>query len=258
MQGRCPRERRSMTLKFSRVLILAVTLSGASLAGGVAGAQQATGGIAGVVTDSTHEVLPGAAVRLQPGNLVTASDASGHFHFLGVAPGSYTLSIAYVGFRPASVAVQVQAGAVAQFTPVLQLGSVTQEVVVTAPRPYGEAAAINTQRTSDNIIDALPESVITSLPNANVADAVGRLPGVTLERDEGEGKYVQIRGTEPRLSNTTVDGVELQAPESGIRQVKLDVIPADLMGSVELYKTLAADQSGDAIGGSVNLVTKIA
>jgi len=98
--------------------------------------------------------------------------------------------------------------------------------------------------------------VITSLPNANIADAVGRLPGVTLERDEGEGKYVQIRGTEPRLANLTLDGVEVPSPEGGVRQVKLDVIPADLIESVQINKTLQANMNGDAIGGSVNLVTK--
>jgi len=84
---------------------------------------------------------------------------------------------------------------------------------------------------------------------------VGRLPSVSLERDEGEGKYIQIRGTEPRLSNVTVNGIHLPSPE-GVRNVKLDAIPADLIDMVEINKTLSANQDADAIGGSVNLVTK--
>ncbi len=116
--------------------------------------------------------------------------------------------------------------------------------------------AINEQRTSDNILDVMPEGVIQSLPNENIADVVGRMPGVSLERDEGEGKYVQIRGTEPRLNNTTVDGVELPAPEDNVRQFKLDTIPSDIVEVVEVNKTLAANQDADAIGGTVNLVTK--
>jgi TonB-dependent receptor len=100
--------------------------------------------------------------------------------------------------------------------------------------------------------------VITSLPNANIADALGRLPSVTLERDEGEGKYVQIRGTEPRLSNVTIDGVNVPSPESGVRQIKLDTVASDLVESVEVNKTLQANQDGDGIGGSVNLKTKTA
>src|SRR5438046_9825598 len=91
-----------------------------------------------------------------------------------------------------------------------------------------------------------------------MADAVGRLPSVTLERDEGEGKYVQIRGTEPRLSNTTIDGVSVPSPESGVRQIKLDTLASDLVESVEINKTLQANMDADGIGGSVNLVTKTA
>jgi TonB-dependent Receptor Plug Domain len=79
------------------------------------------------------------------------------------------------------------------------------------------------------------------------------LPGVTLERDEGEGKYIQIRGTEPKLSNVTIDGVEVPSPEGGVRQVKLDTIPADLVESVQINKTLQANLSADAIGGTVNI-----
>src|SRR5208337_2031707 len=86
----------------------------------------------------------------------------------------------------------------------------------------------------------------------------GRLPSVTLERDEGEGKYVQIRGTEPRYSNVTIDGVNVPSPESGVRQIKLDTIGSDLVESVEINKTLLANMDGDGIGGSVNLRTKTA
>lgn len=222
-------------------------------------AQQAQPGrITGTITDTTHQVLPGASIALQPGKRTLSSDAGGGFTISGLAQGEYTLTIRYIGFQTANLPVTVEAGQTVTVAPILKVSAASQTVEVTAPRPYGEAESLNIQRTSDNIVDALPESVITSLPNANVADAVGRMPGVTLERDEGEGKYLQIRGTEPRLSNVTVDGVELPAPESGIRQVKLDVIPSGLIGDIVLNKTLEPDQSGDAIGGSVNLVTKTA
>ncbi|PYU45377.1 MAG: hypothetical protein DMG53_14540 [Acidobacteria bacterium] len=67
--------------------------------------------------------------------------------------------------------------------------------------------------------------------------------------DEGEGKYVQIRGTEPRLANVTIDGVNTPSPESGVRQIKLDAIPADIVESVEINKTLQANMDPDGIGG---------
>src|SRR6202035_5350421 len=78
---------------------------------------------------------------------------------------------------------------------------------VTAGRASAEAEAINVERTADNLLQVMPNEIITSLPNANLADALGRLPSVTLERDEGEGKYVHVRSTEPRLTNTTGDGI---------------------------------------------------
>src|SRR3984893_7786337 len=223
-----------------------------------AAAQVGTGTINGTVTDADHDVLPAAPVKLEPGDTTVKTNDQGEFAITNVAPGTYTLTVTYVGFSPSETPVTVAAGQVANANPVLQVASQDTQIVVTAGRGYGEAEAVNETLAAENILDILPAPVIRSLPNANIADAVGRLPGVTLERDEGEGKYVQIRGTEPRLSNLTIDGVEIPSQEGGVRQVKLDVVPADLIESVQINKTLRANQDGDAIGGSVNLVTKTA
>jgi TonB-dependent receptor len=220
-----------------------------------AGAQEHKGTIVGHVADAGHGILQGARVQVQPTGQTTATDSQGQFTISGLPPGKYTVNVSYVGFAPYSTEVTVNAGEVAKLDAVMAIGTVSQEVVVRAERQRGEEEALNRERTADNILQVLPYDVITSLPNTNIADAVGRLPSVSLERDEGEGKYVQIRGTEPRLSNVTVDGVHLPSPES-VRNVKLDAIPSDLVESVEISKTLSANQEGDAIGGSVNLVTK--
>ncbi|HSY63335.1 MAG TPA: TonB-dependent receptor [Terriglobales bacterium] len=219
---------------------------------------QNAGKISGSVTDASGAFLPGAEVEIQQRGPSTVSDNQGQFTIANLAPGSYTVMVSYVGFSPFQSSVTVAAGQTAHLDAVLKVASESESVIVTAERAHGEAEAINEIRTADNILNVLPAEVITSLPNANIADAVGRLPGVTLERDEGEGKYVQIRGTEPRLSNLTIDGVEVPSPEGGIRQVKLDVVPAELIDAVQISKTLQANQDGDAIGGSVNLVTKVA
>jgi len=220
-------------------------------------AQERKGAITGRVQDKQNAVLPGASVELQPGGRKAVSDGQGQFTISGLAPGHYTLTISYLGFQTFSSEIDVTAGAVATADAVLEIGEQKQVVEVRAERQQGELEALNLERTADNILQVLPAEVITSLPNTNIADAVGRLPSVSLERDEGEGKYVQIRGTEPRLSNVTVDGVHLPSPEN-VRNVKLDAIPADLVEMVQVSKTLSADQEGDAIGGSVNLVTKSA
>ena len=222
-----------------------------------AAAQTAHSGIVGHVSDSGGAAVQHAKVELQPGGKVGATDDTGDFTFSDLAPGEYTLTVSYVGFSIFSTGVNVTTGAPARVNAILQLGTQNESVTVHADRQGGEAEALDIERTADNIVQVLPADVITSLPNTNIADALGRLPSVSLERDEGEGKYVQIRGTEPRLSNVTVNGLHLPSPE-GVRSVKLDAIPADLVESVEINKTLSANQDADAIGGSVNLVTRTA
>jgi len=221
-------------------------------------AQEHNAMITGTATDPDHDVLPSAPVKLDPGNISVATNGQGEFTITNLAPGTYTVTVTYIGFSPFTTSVTVTAGQVGKVEAVLAVATQNEQVVVTAGRSYGEAEAINEIRASDTLVNILPAPVITSLPNANIADAVGRLPGVTLERDEGEGKYVQIRGTEPRLSNLTIDGVVVPSPEGLVRQVKLDTIPADLIESVQINKTLIPNMDADAIGGSVNLVTKTA
>jgi TonB-dependent receptor len=246
------------------MLFLLLALTGVSLRAQVAGetvpakGQQGTGTISGHAMDPSHTALQGARVELQPLGLTAVSDDQGKFSIPGVPPGNYTLAVSYIGFSQFSTPVTASPGRVVQVDALLTIGSVNEEVIVRGERERGELEALNRERVADTIVEVLPAEVITSLPNTNVADALGRLPGVSLERDEGEGKYVQIRGTEPRLSNVTINGVHVSSPERDVRNVKLDIIPADLVESIEVSKTLSANQDGDAIGGSVNLVTRSA
>ncbi|HEV2172425.1 MAG TPA: carboxypeptidase regulatory-like domain-containing protein, partial [Nitrospira sp.] len=219
---------------------------------------QGKGAISGIVTDDSGAVLKGAQVTIESPVFNTVSDEQGRFYINDVAPGNYTLSIIYVGFAKFEQELSVAGGQVANIEAKLKLESQSESILVTAPRVTGEAEAVNIERNSDNLVQVMPEEVIQSLPNANLADALGRLPSVTLERDEGEGKYVQVRGLEPRLTNAMIDGVDVPSPEPTVRQVKFDSIPADMVESVQISKTLAPNMEGDGIGGSVNLVTKMA
>lgn len=223
-----------------------------------ANAQERKGIVTGLITDSARAILQGASIELQPTGRKTASDNTGKFSFTDVASGAYTLNISFVGMAPYTKEITVTGGQATHVEAQMEVASASESVTVTAERVHGEAEAINRERTAENILQVLPAEIITSLPNANVADAIGRLPSVTLERDEGEGKYVQIRGTQPRYSNVTIDGVNVPSPESGVRQIKLDTIGSDLVESVEINKTLLANMDGDGIGGSVNLRTKTA
>ncbi|MBV8897368.1 MAG: TonB-dependent receptor [Acidobacteriaceae bacterium] len=231
---------------------LFITQAGLSLA------QQQKSAISGSVTDPSGAVLHGAEVSVPEKDIHVKTNEQGLFFIPDLAPGKYTLTISYVGFAEFNQAVDLLAGRTANVDAKLLVQSAHQEVVVSAPRVTGEAEAINVERSADNILQVLPAEIIRSLPNANMADALGRMPSVTLERDEGEGKYVQVRGTEPRLTNTTIDGVNVPSPEPGVRQIKFDAIAADIVQEVQVSKTLQANMDGDGIGGSLNLVTKTA
>jgi TonB-dependent receptor len=243
---------------FSRQAAIVIGL-GLVPAGPALLAQERAGSLTGRVADSSNNALPGAAVQVEPRSITVITDHDGLFTISNLAPGTYKVSISYIGFNPDTREVGVDPGSQSRMDAKLRPAvSTSEEVTVTASRSRGEVEALNQQKTSENILNVLPEEVITSLPNANVADAIGRLPSVSLERDEGEGKYVQIRGLEPRLSNFTINGAHIPSTESSVRNAKLDAIPSDLVGSIELYKTLSPDQEGDAIGGTVNLVTRTA
>ncbi len=222
----------------------------------VAYSQAGHGTLVGSVTDAQGGSLQGARISLDPGKIIATSNAQGQFTIASLPAGTYTATVTYAGFTSSSQQVTIGTGPT-RLDAALTIASATQDVSVYADRQGGELEAINRTVNADNIINVLPADVIISLPNANVADAIGRLPGVTLERDEGEGKYVKVRGTEPRLTHTTLDGVNIASPET-VRQIKLDLIPANLVESVQINKTLQANMEGDGIGGSVDLRTKSA
>jgi TonB-dependent receptor len=221
-------------------------------------AQGDRGTITGHVLDSSNSVLQGAQVTLQPAGITVVSNQQGAYYINNLVPGSYTLTVNYVGFSLFTKSVDITGGQTTVVDAKMAVSSQKDEVIVTAQVASGEAEAVNREKTADNLVNVMTSEVITSLPNATIADAVGRLPGVSLERDEGEGKYIQVRSLEPRLTNATIDGVNVPSPEPGVREIKFDAMPADLVESVEVNKTLQANMDGDGIGGSVNIVTKTA
>lgn len=215
-------------------------------------AHSGNGNVNGTVRDATGAVVAHAQIILNPGSTTAATNAQGDFYIQNVPAGQYTVTVSDVGFQNAVSTIVVTAGQTTLVNPTMQVARTSQQVVVNATL-QGDVAAINEQRTSANILNVMTSEQIQNLPNASIATVLGRMPGVTVQINEGEAQYVQIRGTEPRLSNTTLDGVVVPGPDPQVRQVDLWVIPADLVGAVQINKTLSANEDGDAIGGSVNM-----
>jgi TonB-dependent receptor len=217
---------------------------------------QTTGEIRGSVTDTAGRVIPAAVLQLTGTRYAARVDSTGRYRITNVPSGSYVLRVSHIGFAIDSATVTVGTeGVTKDFSlrpAIAQLGS----VVVNAQR-LGEtqAAALNRREDASNFVVVLSGDAIRALPTLNAAEAAGRLPGVTTERDEGEGKFVQIRGAEPRLANVTINGAHVPGTENA-RIPKLDDVPSDILGAIEVNKTLTAEMDADAIAGSVNLVTK--
>ena len=221
-------------------------------------AQDQKGSISGLLTDPAGAVLRGAQVSIPAQGLNTATDQQGLFFFSGLPAGSYALSVSYIGFEKVTKTVAVTAGQTTTVNLQLQVESQQQTVLVTAASASAEVEAVNEERAADNIIQVMPVQTITSLPSSNLGNAIGRLPSVSLTRNEGEDQFVQVRGTEPRLNNTTVNGFNMPSEDSGTREFDFSAIPAGIVDSIQISKTLQANMDGDGIGGSVDLVTKTA
>lgn len=131
------------------------------------------------------------------------------------------------------------------------------EILVTGQRAQ-QQRAIDLKRDAIGITDVAAADEIGSLPDRNVAEVVERLPGVGVTYDQGEGRYVAIRGVSAELNNYTVNGIEIGNPDGQTRALPLDVISGQLLNRVEVTKAKTADQDAQGIGGTINLVTQTA
>jgi TonB-dependent receptor len=221
---------------------------------------QSTGAISGVVTDAASGApLAGADVLIEGSALSTATDRAGRFTLIGVPAGDQSLLITYLGHREERAGVTVRPGEAQTITATLTRSSFSETVGVTAtatPIAESQAQALNIQRTALNITNVVAADQIGSFPDPNAAEAASRIPGVSIARDQGEGRYVLVRGTEARLNSMMIDGERIPAPEGDLRQVALDAVPADQLQSIEVSKAVTPDMDADSIGGAVNLVTK--
>jgi TonB-dependent receptor len=204
--------------------------------------------------------VAGALLHIKGTALGARTGDDGVYTIAGAPTGGDTVLVRAAGFFADSFVVVVREGqTVHQDLALKENAAQLQKVVIQASPRLNETveAAREKQKDAPNIVDVLSGDEIRSLPALNAAEAAERIPGVTTERDEGEGKFVQVRGTEPTLQNVTVNGANIPGTLNGDRSVKLDDIPSDVIGAIEVSKTLTADMDADAIGGSVNIVSKV-
>lgn len=136
------------------------------------------------------------------------------------------------------------------------------EIITMSPSATGSRAqAHELKKEAPNVIEVQPYTEIRKLPDVNVAEALQRVPGISLETDTGEGRFINIRGMDADLNGTTFDGVVLtpsnqSSPQGGARAVAFDAFPSGIIGGVEVIKSLTPDMDAEGLGGVVNLIPR--
>lgn len=233
--------------------LLTVTLaSGLTM---FAAESQSEGYLKGRILDNEKNPLPGAVVILDNNSKSVITDIDGYYAFEKTPTGQHNLSVSYIGYAPVNKEVVVDNGGTVENVTMANTSHELDEVVVTGVFS-GQHKAINTQKNNVNVTNVVSADQIGKFPDSNIGDALKRISGINVQYDQGEARFGQVRGTPADFSSVTINGSRLPSAEGDIRNVQLDLIPSDMIQAIEVSKTLMPDQDGDAIGGSINLVTK--
>ena len=241
-------------LKAFLLLLLFITASNNIMADEKANVVK-QGTIRGRVIDATKQTLPGASIYIEKLQTGVTSDVNGFYTFSNLDPGTYTVKVSYVGYSPVELKITIPAGHTLEKDVVMNEGVELQEVVVGGAF-QGQRRAINSQKNNLGITNIVSADQVGKFPDSNIGDALKRISGINVQYDQGEARFGQVRGTSADLSSVTINGNRIPSAEGDTRNVQLDLIPADMIQTIEVNKVVTSDMDADAIGGSINLITK--
>ncbi|WP_242077843.1 TonB-dependent receptor [Brevundimonas diminuta] len=213
--------------------------------------------IYGRVTNAAGAPLPGAEVLVRGTSQRAVTNTQGEFT-LPTASGAMVLEVNYLGLPSTSQAVVTTPGEDANVAIVLGVQSATDvaDVIVTGVITDGVARSLNQQKNADGTVNVLSADAIGRYPDPNVAESLQRVQGIAIQRDQGEGRYINVRGAPAAFTAVSVDGVAIPAVSPTTRAVDLDTLPSDIVSSVEVSKTLTPAQDADSIAGAVDIKTR--
>ena len=219
---------------------------------GTAAAVAATGYINGIVADAkTGEGLAGANVLVVGTGKGAVTDLNGRFLIVSLPPGSYTIRATFIGYKTEEKHAELQGDANVEVSfKLIAVAIEGSEVVVTA-QAAGQNAAINQQLSANQIVNVVSAAKIQELPDQNAAESVGRLPGVSVLRNGGEGTELVIRGLAPKYNQVSVDGIQMSSSNPNDRSADLSGIASDMLGSIKVFKTVTPDLDANVLGGIV-------
>ena len=213
------------------------------------------GTVRGRIVDGSKQILPGASIYIDKLHTGVTSDINGFYTLPNLDPGTYTLKVSYVGYDPVLINITIPEGKTLEKDVVMKEGVELQEVVIGGAL-QGQNRAINAQKSNLGITNIVSADQVGKFPDSNIGDALKRISGINVQYDQGEARFGQVRGTSADLSSVTINGNRIPSAEGDTRNVQLDLIPADMVQTIEVNKVITPDMDADAIGGSINLVTK--
>lgn len=215
------------------------------VAAAAAAADETTmGTIEGVVTDAAGRFINGAEVRLDSSSVVARTNTEGRFRLNRVTAGSHTITVTYIGLPDVVQQIEVQAGMATDVAVRMGAQSVEGEIVVSAARPIAEseAAALQLQRSSTSLVSVVAADSIGRFPDQNIAAALSRLPGIAVQRDQGQERFVSLRGARTSWTTISFDGINVISPAG--RTTRFDTIPSSIASAVVVRKAVTADMAG--------------
>lgn len=218
---------------------------------------QGSGTVKGTVTDAaTNDPLLGANVILKGSGFGDAADLDGAFRISSIPVGKYTIKASYLGYITQEEEIEIIANRALEIEFKLKLAVIEGEEVVIKAQAEAQRAAINKQLSDRTIKNVVSAKQIQEIPDANAAEAVGRLPGVSLQRQGGEGQKVVIRGMSPKFNKIEISGVQMASTDDNDRSTDVSMISPYMLGGIEVSKAAMPDKEADVIGGSVNFILK--
>ena len=218
------------------------------------------GTIKGQVKDvKTGEPLIGATILLKNTTLGAATGLDGSFQIKNIPSGEYEIQVSYISYKTSNIKIKVENKEVIVNIALEENSQQTlNEVVVTASADKSsENIARQIERNANRLMNIVSGKAIEISPDLTVANLIQRVSGVSIERNSnGDGQYAILRGMDKRYNYTLVNDIKIPSPDNKYRYVPLDIFPSELLGRLEVTKTLTPDLEGDAIGGVVNMVMK--
>ncbi|TAK15731.1 MAG: TonB-dependent receptor [Rhizorhabdus sp.] len=155
----------------------------------------------------------------------------------------------------AGISLVAATPALAQLAPAADEGD-EQAIVVTGSRPIAEseAAALTIQRNTDSLVAVVAADGVGRLPDQNIAQATSRLPGVSVERDQGQARYINLRGAPKRWTTLSFDGINVVSPEG--RDARFDSTPSAIASQIVVSKAVTPEMPGETVAGNVNIITR--